>query len=223
MMGRNAAPVAALGLALLLGVGALVVHARPAPAGAGLQAEDGTASVDMDKLYTSSDLPLVLQQKAVQIGAEAQERLQSFQSVRFLDVKELDEFGILIAKEKPTDAEEARKKALKKISDDRSAEFDTLINKKEADMSPAEKSRRKVLADQRGVLDKILPAIRQDLLEQRDERINAVRREQIAQLRAIVGQVAKEKGIAHVFDNTVMVYTATDLTPLVLKKLVKVK
>ena len=217
MSSRNLIAVALLALALLVGGGAAVVHARPggcAPADG-----DSTAVVDMERLYNSSDLPQVLAQTAARLGAQAQQRLDALADAKFLDAKELQEYGDLIGKTVPDAGQQARMKELKALSDRRSAELDAL-NVKPADMvTAADKTRMRALVEMSHLVDKVLPSVHDDLAQDQADRIRAVRRDQIAQLRTIVGQVAKEKGVVHVFDVNALVYSANDLTPLVLKKL----
>ena len=218
MSSRNLIAVAMLALALLVGGGAAVVYARPG-GGAPGEGGDNMAVVDMERLYNNSDLPQVLAQKAAQLGAQAQQRLDALADARFLDAKELQEYGDLIGKTLPDAAQQNRMKELKALSNQRSAELDAL-NVKPADMvTPADKTRMRALVEMSHLVDKVLPSVHDDLAQDQADRIRAVRRDQIAQLRVIVSQVAKEKGIAHVFDVNALVYSANDLTPLVLKKL----
>ena len=43
----------------------------------------------------------------------------------------------------------------------------------------------------------------------------------MAQIRTVVGQVAKEKGVEHVFDVNALVYSSNDLTAAVLQKVAR--
>ncbi len=218
MTSRNLIAVAMLAFALLAGGGAMIVHARPSVA-APADGNDTTAMVDMERLYGASDMPQILAQKSIEIGIEAQKRLDTLASGRFLDAKELQEYGELAAKVQPTPAQQTRATELKTLSDKRSAELDTLNIKKTDELTPADKTRMRSLVEMSHLIEKVLPSVREDLLQDQAERVQAFRRDQVAQLRLLVGQVAKEKGILHVYDVNALVYSATDLTPLVLKKL----
>jgi Skp family chaperone for outer membrane proteins len=215
MSSRNLIAVALLALAMLVGGGAMVVHAVPGRAAG----EDDTAMVDMDRIYNSSDLPQVMAQRANQLAAQAQDRLEALSDARFLEAKELQEYGDLVAKAQPDPVQKARIKELKALSDTRSAELDKLQVKIADTLTPADKARMHALVEMSHLIDRVLPGIQSDLAQDQSDRLRALRREQIAQLRTIVATVAKEKGVAHVFDVNAMVYTANDLTPLVLKKL----
>jgi len=219
MSSRNLIAVALLALAMLVGGGVMVVHAIPGRAAGDGVGGDNIGVVDMERLYNSSDLPQVLAQKAAQLGVQAQERIDALADARFLDAKELQEYGELIAKTQPDAPQQNRMKELKALSGRRSAELDAL-NVKQADMlTPADKTRMRALVEMSHLIDKVLPSVQNDFAQDQTERLRAVRRDQIAQLRTVVAQVAKEKGVAHVFDVNALVYSANDLTPLVLKKL----
>ena len=220
MSSRNLIAVALLALALLVGGGAMVVHAIP-----GHAAGDGNemAVVDIERLYNSSDLPQVLAQKAAQLGAQAQERLDALADAKFLDAKDLQEYGDLIAKVQADAAQLARAKELKALSEARADELSKLQIKQADMLTPKDRMRMQSLVEMSHLIDRVLPSVQSDLAQDQTERLRAIRRDQIAQLRTIVGTVAREKGIAHVFDVNAMVYSSTDLTPLVLKKLKPIK
>ena len=76
----------------------------------------------------------------------------------------------------------------------------------------------KQLQEQSRLLDSIYPYWQEDARAQQSERVEAFRRVQIGRLRAVVGKVASERGIAHVFDATALVYSANDVTPLVVQR-----
>jgi len=218
MSSRNLMAVAMLALAMLIGGGAMVVHAIPGRA-PGDPAADSIAVVDLEKLYNSSDLPQVLAQKANQLSAAVQDRLEAIETVKYLDEKELKEYIELVVKAMPDGNQQARMKELKALSSQRDNELAQLNVKKAEELTAADKTRMRTLVEMSHLMDKVLPGIHDDMMADEADRVRAVRRDQIAQLRVIVGQVAKEKGVVHVFDVNALVYSANDLTPLVLKKL----
>jgi Skp family chaperone for outer membrane proteins len=215
MSSRNLIAVALLALAMLVGGGAMVVHAIPGRAAPG--DGDNIGMVDMERLYSSSDLPQVLAAKANQLNAQVQDRLDTIADAKYLDTKELQEYVELVVKVQPDANQQARIKELKALSAQRGTELADLIVK-QAPIA-ADKVRQRDLIEMSHLLDKVLPGIRDDMMADAADRMRAVRRDQITQLRTIVGQVAKEKGVVHVFDANALVYSANDLTPLVLKKL----
>lgn len=218
MSSKNLIAVAMLALAMLAGGGAMVVHAIPGRGGDG-PANDNIAVVDMELLYNSSDLPQVLAQRAAQLEMQAQERLDALSNAKFLDLKELQEYGELIGKAQPDAAQTARMKALKEISGQREAELETLRVTPAEKLTAENKTRMRTLNDMSHLIDRVLPSVQNDFAQDQAERLRTLRRAQVAQLRGVVGEVAKGKGFVHVFDVNALVYSANDLTPLVLKKI----
>jgi Skp family chaperone for outer membrane proteins len=213
-----------LGLALLIGAGALMSHARqndpPKNSPAGLSGCN-IATVDMNRVYMMSGAPRELDLRAAEYGAGAAQQLQKIQAVPFLEVKELQEFGTLLNKSLPSEGDTARMEALRKLSDQRAVELQGLQAKPQNTLTPAEKTRLDTLTTQSRFLDKVLPGIQQDLLANQQARVAAYRQEQIARLRGIVAQEAKAQGFAHVFDANALVYSVNDLTTPVLKRIDK--
>jgi Skp family chaperone for outer membrane proteins len=208
---------------MLAGVGALAGRARqedkPAEAAPPEMAARSLAVVDMEKLYTAAGGPQVLQQRAQEIGADIDQRLNAIALAPYLNQAERTEYIGLIEKFKPTETEQARMNALKTLSEQRAVELQTLQVKKP--LAPADNTRLNELIGEKRALDQSVPAIQEVARAQQDERLAMFRRDQLAQLRATVGEVAKQKGIANVFDVNALVYSANDLTPLVLQRLSK--
>jgi Skp family chaperone for outer membrane proteins len=222
MVPRNLLHVGVLGLALLVGAGALMSHAHP---NRGLhavaEAPGSIGVVDMERIYDASDMPNLLAQQAAALQAQANDRLNTIAGAKYLDVKELDEYGALVAKANPDAAQQARMKELKALSDNRDNELQTLKATPDAALTPQQKSRMRALVEQSHVIDKILPALQRDLQADFSERVQNIRHNQNAQLRTTVAQIAREKGIEHVFDSNALVYSANDLTQAVLQKIKK--
>lgn len=209
--------VGSLTLALLLGVGAMVVHARqnndPMNAVIGM--------VDMERIYGASDAPMQLAKQSALIEAEAQKRLDNILSVPQLNAKELEEYGLLVAKAQPTADEQSRMKELKAISDKRNEEFNALQMK--ANLNAQEQTRLKELQQQSRLIQRILPNLQADLRADVLEREETVKHGLVAQLRNEVAKVAQEKKIAHVFDTNALVYSVNDITQAVVQRVTKRK
>ncbi|HZO86961.1 MAG TPA: OmpH family outer membrane protein [Chthonomonadaceae bacterium] len=208
-------------LALLIGLGALAVHARQNEKEAASAPLSGgaIAVVDMDRLYIASGGREALAQKMMELGQDIQERINAFAATPYLTRQERLEYLDLLSKRTLSDAEQTHLKALKALSDQRTDELQALTVKK--DLSPAEKARQQELIDQRHALEQALPDVREVARAQQEERVADFRQGQLQRLRAAVAEVARQKGIAHVFDASALVYSANDLTPLVLQRLDK--
>lgn len=217
--------VGVLSCALLMGVGSMMSHARQA---GGEHANMQTpllagqiACVDMDRLYAASGGPEQLAQRAAEITLEVNTRLKELKAVSMLDENELQEYGTLLFKATKTDADQARMKALRGVSDQRQDELNKLQIKPDAALTAEDKTRMKQLQEQSRLLASIMPYWQEDARAQQSERLEAFRRSQMAKLRQIVGKTASERNIAHVFDTSALVYSANDLTALVLPRVTK--
>jgi hypothetical protein len=108
-------------------------------------------------------------------------------------------------------------KSFKETSDKRAEELKTLQTK--VDLTDQERARLTQLTQARQRVEQMLPDLQADFRAQQTSFLEAYRHKQYANLRVEVGKVAKERGITHVFDTNSLVYSANDLTPLMLQKL----
>ncbi len=217
--------IGVLPCALLIGVGGMASHARQAAGEReNLQAPLLTgqiACVDMDRLYAASGGPEQLAQRATEIAQEVNARLKELKAVPLLDENELQEYGALLFKAVKTDADQTRMKALRAASDQRQDELNKLQIKPDATLTAEDKARMKLLQEQSRLLASIMPYWQEDARAQQSERLEAFRRSQMAKIRQIVGKAALERNIAHVFDTSALVYSANDLTAVVLSRVSK--
>lgn len=226
-MGRGPFALHALTLsvALFVGAGGVMVHARQPRADApNMQAPLLTGqigSVDIERVYVASGGPEQLAQRATEIATEVAQRFNEVKGVGQLDQNELSEYGTLLFRAVRSEADQARLKALKAISDQRADELNRLQIKPDGMLTPEDKTRMRQLQDQNRQFLALLPNWQDDLRAQQGERVEAFRRTQMARLRPVIGKLAVERGIAHVFDSTALVYSANDLTPAVLQRVSK--
>ena len=229
LVGRTASGlwlhVGVLSCALLIGAGGLMSHARQAGnERENLQApllSGQIACVDMDRVYAASGGPEQLAQRANEIAVDINTRLKELKTVSMLDESELQEYGAITFKATKTDADQARQKALRALSDQRQDELNKLQIKPDNLLTAEDKTRMKQLQEQSRLLASILPYWQDDARAQQAERLEAFRRAQMAKLRQTVGKVAAERNVAHVFDTSALVYSANDLTALVLTRVGK--
>ena len=139
----------------------------------------------------------------------------------YLDQTELVEYVTLLTKDKPTDTEQARIKALKALSDQRAQELQALQTKKDSDLTAADKNRMNELVGESRILERILPNILDSMRADQAAHLDAFKHDEMVKLRATVAQVAKERGIAQVWDAGALVYATTDLTPQVVERVSK--
>lgn len=217
--------VGVLACAMLLGAGSGIVRAYQGGAERdNLQTPLLTgqiACVDMERLYVASGGPEQLAQRANEITLELNARLKELKAVPLLDENELQEYGAITFKAVKTETDQARLKALRALSDQRQDELNKLQIKPDSQLTADDKTRMKQLQEQSRLLASILPYWQEDARAQQAERLEAFRRTQMARLRQIVGKAAAERNIAHVFDTTALVYSANDLTAIVLPRVSK--
>jgi len=209
------------GLALLISAGGVTVYAKQRADAPNMQAPLLTgqvACVDMERVYAASGGPEQLAQRATDITIEVTQHLKDIKTAPMLEQTELQEYGTIIFKSIKTEAETARLKTLKMLSDQRQEELSKLQIKSDKTLTAEDKARMKQLQDQSRLLDSIFPFWQDDARAQQTERIEAFRRTQIAKLRVTIGKVAAERGITHVFDTTSLIYSANDVTPLVVQR-----
>jgi Skp family chaperone for outer membrane proteins len=203
-----------LGLALLIGAGALAVRA-----GENQPAAPSVAVVDMNRVFQASDAPKQLAQQAAEIEGAATKKIQEIAAGAFLEQKEGQEYLQLLSKAMPQPADAARIKELRELSEARNKRLQELATK-----TPLDNMEKKELGElnaRKRNMEIILPRLQEDLQADVAARIEGVRRELFAQLRGVVGQVAKDKGVTQVFSSDVLVYSTNDLTPQVVQKVKK--
>lgn len=220
-MKSRIAPVVATSLALLLGVGAFVVQAKD---GRVVQKEPSLigaiGSADIERIYIDSGAGDALLQAAQARQQDSLERLRLISSSPYLESAELGEFGVLMGKLKPTPDEQKRLEDLKALSIRRGNDLKT-IQTKLTPLSDEEKKSMSHLIELKNSLEKELPRVSASFQTQQEEWAALYRRYQLKDLRNEVGKVAKEKGIAHVFDTNALIFTSNDVTQAVLDRLKK--
>ena len=219
MRSNRIAVTGVLALSLLVGAGAMMVHARQES-----QAHSGPdtfAMVDMERIYEASDSPQQFAIAQQQIESDAQARVDAMSSVPMLSDPELKEFGELIGLKNPDARQKVRIDELKEFSDKRAAQLREVQVKPEAQLTQEDRRLMTNAATARRQFDRMIGIMQQDMRQQIAEREDAVKRGLIAKLRIEVNKAAKEKKIAHVFDTTVMVSSTTDLTQAVIQRVAK--
>ncbi len=222
-MNRWIAPVLVLSVGLLITVGALVAGAKePRDDSGRAAAGESIGSVDIEDVYNASALAQDLDQAAHGHEAEGAQRINKIMAVPYLEHAELEEYGTLIGKAKQDPEEEKRAAALKSTNDERAAELRGLETKQNAALTAEDKTRMSHLNDLKQTLqNQVRPGLVADFRQQQEGWIADYRHRQILTLRQEVAKVAKEKGIANVFDAGSLVYSVNDLTPIVLQRVAK--
>lgn len=183
---------------------------------------NNVAIIDMTRLYDQSSAPQAFEQNYMQVMQEAEKKMKALEGVEQLQGVEIQEYVTLVGKFAPTEAEQKRMQTLKELSQTRATELQTLQTKEPSALTPEDKKRLQALFNtSRNYRDRELPNLLEQLRTISSLKTQSFKAEQITQLRKAVGKYAKEKGIQHVFDNTVLIYSPNDITERVLEKLKK--
>jgi Skp family chaperone for outer membrane proteins len=136
---------------------------------------------------------------------------------RMLDENEIKELIDLKAKDKPTDADNTRVKAL---TDADRAKFDELQKLQEAkEPNDQQKARLKELMDLQQKSKDMGTALSKDYDGQYQSKAIELQGKIDAEVRAVVAKVAETKGLSLVFDKAVVVYGGIDITDDVVMRL----
>src|SRR5437016_2160092 len=130
------ANVLILAAALFIGAGPYLVRAAG-------HAPDGpiTANIDLLKVYGESDARRNAYTRADVFARLMDKRYDDLNGVPYLTTAEIKDFAGASAAEKPTDADTQKIAALKTESAKRAEDYQLLSSKKEADITPAERTR----------------------------------------------------------------------------------
>jgi Skp family chaperone for outer membrane proteins len=179
------------------------------------------AMVDFVKCASESKIRQTL---VVQLDAFAKsldgvtQRLRDGNAI-FLSVAEIREIAALYEKPMPTDVEKKRIDALQTLADQRSGALKRL----ETTANPTDEQRRELekLTQSQSEGAQALEGVRQSFQQRYQEQESKVNEQIVTEVRNVVARIAKEKNITLVFNATVVVFAATDITPDVVKALQK--
>ena len=210
--------------ASLISLGAASVIA-PAPARAkqaAPPAATGTAqfgSVDVNQILSESK---ARQKDVAEINALSgtfRNVLQQLQTgaAHYLSEAEIREYATLLEKPTPTDADKKRIAALQAGADAKSAQMTRLENV----AAPTDEQKKQFtdLSDTRQKGDDVVKAIADDMSKRFDLREGDLRNKTVLDIRGVIAKVAQDKGLSVVFDSSVALYTANDITAEVIKQI----
>jgi Skp family chaperone for outer membrane proteins len=152
-------------------------------------------------------------------------RLSRRQDMPYLTEDEQKTLDTLMEKAAGTqsDADKAKIKELQDKGQKANAEIQAIRQKKEADLTDADKQRLKQAGEMEDSARRILVTLNEDLKNQMDQMTASKRTELLTKVRAAIKTIAEQKGIAIVFDSGVAPYAGTDITQPVITELNKGK
>ncbi|HEY3332721.1 MAG TPA: OmpH family outer membrane protein [Capsulimonadaceae bacterium] len=179
------------------------------------------ASVDLALVFNKSNDKAKADIELQKLGQGLQTAFQSQQQGVMLSNTELRTLGQISQKAVQTDSDKASIQQLLAKSKKDADELAALQQKKESDLTEADKLRLSTLTAQQQAGQQALSDLNgeyRQILDQKSQELNA----QInAHMKEVISQVAVKQGISVVFDSTVAVYTAADISKDVLAQLNK--
>lgn len=209
--------VTILSAALLLGVGSYVVRA------AGRQPDQApeaarVANVDMQRVFEDSDARAAAEDRIQEFGAKISQRFDDITKLPYLTPDEVSDLSAAMNAEKPTDAQTKRIADLRQLSAARAAEFQTLSAKKDAELTAQDRARMNELSGMQQQRQAVQERLQQVYSQAMDHQAQQEMRTGMAEVRGIVGKLAKEQGYTQVYDTSALVYATNDLTDAALKR-----
>jgi hypothetical protein len=209
-----------LSAALVIGAGPYVVRAAGSRPGAPAD-PSGRALVDMQRVYAASESRATAETRIREQATKLFANFETMGGLRFLTQSELADYYDAVSAINQTEVETRKMDALKKANADRQETFQALATK--ANLTDAEKKQMQGLtANQQQH-----PVIMQQVQRVFQNRVNDLEvlenRKGMAEVRVAVSKLAKDQGIAEVFDTTAMVHAPVDLTEQAVKAVQKKK
>jgi len=207
---RRTAHSLILAAALLIGAGPYVVNAAKSPA---LQPNNAQrANVDMREVFEDSEAKQAADAKTAVYGRKLDQKFNELGQMPFLTPAELRDLSVLLIKDQPTESDTKKITDLRAESEKRSAENTALAQKKEADLTPADKNRMRELNGMRPAHAQTMVRVQALYQQQVNIENEKNEREGMAAVRGVVAKLAKDKGIAEVYDSSVLIVAPVDLT-----------
>jgi Skp family chaperone for outer membrane proteins len=205
-----------LSAALILGAGPYIVRAagnHDKPAAVEGQAENGkTACVDMARVYAESAAKQKVVVKIREFGTTVFQRFEELTRLSYLTMDELNDYSEALFAQPQTDAQKQKMTSLRAESAKRTEEYQNLSATKDADLTPADRTRLRELngiaQKQPQVFGQMQAGARQ-LVNEEEERLT---RQGVSEVRDIVSKLAKEQGFTYVYDSNALVVAPVDLT-----------
>jgi Skp family chaperone for outer membrane proteins len=211
MSKRPIVNVLVLSVAIIIGASSYVVRA------AGVHPDQGlVANVDMARVFAESDVRKGIDKNIQAFGSNLGKHFDEIGSTPYLTADEISDYSAALNAENPTDNDKKKIETIKAASAKRVDEVQKLSAVKQP--TPADQTRMRELENmqrQRPVFLDRLQKIYQAAMDEEEQKRT---RAGLAEVRGIVGKMAKDQGFSQVYDVTSMVYAPTDLTEQAMRK-----
>jgi Skp family chaperone for outer membrane proteins len=210
--------VLVLSAALVIGAGPYVVRAAGFRGNA-YHAEPGAvANIDMQRVYSESDARKGAEEKVRDFGIKLGGHFDEIAKLEYLNPGEISDYSVALNTEKPTPEMTKKITDLKAASVARTDEYSALTGKKDADLTQKDRDRMRELTNYRNQRPEVLARLQKIYQAAVDEEEAKQNRAGMAEVRAVVGKLAKDQGFSQVYDASSLVYAPVDLTDQALKK-----
>lgn len=177
-----------------------------------------TAVVDLDEVFENSRQRLEAVRKVNELRRTSAERYDETGRLQFVTPDELDDFSNALNTDPATEASKQKVNAIREMASKRNAEFNKLATTADAQLTDKDRARMRELSRMKQGFPELMNLLRnvyQAKVNEEDAKVTRAARREIA---AIVGKLAKDQGITEVYDQSSMVYNATDLTQAAIAK-----
>jgi len=195
------------------------IFQRPAQAAPPAGAVLAIGVVDLSKLEAGAKQKAALDEQIKAMNDRLQAAFSQQEGANMLSKDQQDELYTLLNKPSPTDSDTARITELEGMSGKDAQELTTLQQK--TNPTDADKQRLAVLTGEAGQANKILSDIAQEYRDQAQAESDRLGQQLLDSITAAIAAVAKQNGLMLVFDKSVALYGANDITTDVLARLNK--
>lgn len=203
----------------LLPLVASVVLAAAVSGGARADSGPSFGSIDLGKVQTGYTKRADLEKSIQDLADRLQMAIKTQSTSDMLSLAQQKQLGDLLVKPNQTDADRSAETTLQNQSRADATELATLQQKQ--NLSDTERGRLDVLTKEQQAGKAAIEQVNSDYSDQVRQQQDKVSAQFTDLVRQAIAAVAKDKGLSVVFDSSVAVYTANDITDDVLKRLNK--
>lgn len=176
------------------------------------------ANVDMERVFAQSSAKLDAEKRLNEAGSRLFTHFQQATRLTYATPAELESYTSALETETQTDA---TKQTITKIEADvqaRRDEVQKLSTTKDTDLTAKDRARLRELTTISDQARQAMDAVKRLYDRKLADEETQFTRDAQAQVREIVGKLAKEQGFQEVYDTTAMVYAPVDLTPMAIQR-----
>ena len=216
MSNRRTLNTLILAAALMIGAGPYVVKAARTVA-----EPPAMANIDLQAVYNESETRKATDTKTGLYARKLDQKFSELGNLPYLTTVEIRDLSDLVIKENLTPEEAKQMADVRAEAEKRANEVQQLAAKKDADLTAADRNRMRELNNMRQTQPQNMLKVQglYQLLVNEEDQKNT--RAGMAELRAQIAKLAKEKGISEVFDTTALIVAPADLTKDAIQRLKK--